>query len=67
MRPTGATMAAMQGGRRRRWWMRDFALAKLADDEGDVAAAVARDLVRGAVIPSGGEGGGGGGGGGVTY
>jgi hypothetical protein len=45
----------MQGGRRRRQWMRDFANAELADDEGDVPAAVARDLARGAVIPAGGK------------
>ena len=37
---------------------RDFADAELADDAGDVAAAaVARDLARGAAIPSGGGGG----------
>ncbi len=42
----------------------DFADAELADNAGDVAAAaVARDLARGAAIPAGGEVGGGGGGG----
>jgi hypothetical protein len=42
----------------------DFADAELADDARDVAAAaVARDLARGATIPTGGEGGGGRGGG----
>jgi len=41
----------------------DFADAELADDTGDVAAAaVARDLARGATISAGGEVGGGGGG-----
>jgi hypothetical protein len=39
----------------------DFADAELADDAGDVAAAVVlRDLTRGAAIPAGGGGGGGG-------
>ncbi len=61
-----------RGRRRRRWegvdnddgGRADFADAKLADDAGDVAAAaIARDLARGAAIPAGGEGGGGGGGG----
>ena len=42
----------------------DFADIELADDAGDVAAAaVARDLARGAAITAGGEGGGVGGGG----
>ncbi len=40
----------------------DFTNAELKDNAGDVAAAaVARDLKRGATIPAGGEGGGGGG------
>ena len=42
----------------------DFADAELADNTGDVAAAaVVRDLARGATIPAGGEVGRGGGGG----
>ena len=43
----------------------DFADIELADDAGDIAAAaVARDLARGAAITAGGGGGGVGGGGG---
>ena len=42
----------------------DFADAELTGDAGDItAAAVARDLTRGAAISAGGGGGGGGGGG----
>jgi hypothetical protein len=51
----------------RRWVIHnpDFADIELADDAGDVAAAaVARDLARGAAITAGGGGGGVGGGGG---
>jgi hypothetical protein len=51
----------MQGGRQRRRWTRGFCRCRTRGQRGDVAAAaIARDLARGAAIPAGGEGGGGG-------